>query len=215
LDNFYQIKTKIAIIQCDAHCSKLGAPTLELNTGNVKNALFGSALYLSIYKEKRKKERKEATNEKEGDKTNKKKGREMAKWEEASIRCMHPAKREENPSMGMHGSSLSASCVLISAAVRQLSPLPPSNTPMQCKCPTHRLAVSVLDRYSSEYHFQRMQHRTRTGLDRPVSQSPTAAWPFCYEPYFFPVNQQYFFSYSKSTNSIFSYDFSAKRCQLS
>jgi hypothetical protein len=33
LDNFYQIKTKVATAQRDAHCSTLGAPTLKLNTG--------------------------------------------------------------------------------------------------------------------------------------------------------------------------------------
>jgi hypothetical protein len=33
LDNFYQIKTKVATIRCDMHYSKLGHPTWELNTG--------------------------------------------------------------------------------------------------------------------------------------------------------------------------------------
>jgi hypothetical protein len=33
LNNFYQIKIKVATVRRDAHCSKLGAPTLKLNTG--------------------------------------------------------------------------------------------------------------------------------------------------------------------------------------
>jgi hypothetical protein len=44
LDNFYQIKTKVATVWCDLHYFKLGHPTWELNTGhvciNIYEALF-------------------------------------------------------------------------------------------------------------------------------------------------------------------------------
>jgi hypothetical protein len=71
----------------------------------VKNALFASAVYLSIYRKK--KERKQ----KEGDKTNKKKGREMAKWEEASIYQMHASSERKRESIRGHAWLLSL-CVL-------------------------------------------------------------------------------------------------------
>jgi hypothetical protein len=100
---------------------------------NVKNALFASAVHLSIY---RKKERKKESKRKGTRQTRKKEGKWPNGKKHLSIRCMHPAKGKENPSVGMHGSSLSASCVLVSAAVRQLSPLPMqvSHPPLGRQC---------------------------------------------------------------------------------
>jgi hypothetical protein len=46
LDNFYQIKTKVATVQRDTYCSKLGVPTLELNTAFV-SSFFGNLSELS------------------------------------------------------------------------------------------------------------------------------------------------------------------------